>query len=249
MKQYKSIYFILPLIALVLMSCQFVTVDIERHTLRGSGDVKTETRAVKNFERVVLEDRGELTLIQGDEEGLTIEADDNLLPLIRTETHGRELVLEIDDGYNVIGDATIRYTLKVKELNHVSVVGAGIVTADALEANNLTLRVAGSGNMTISDLTAETLNVEASGSGNYTLEGAVRQQSVTINGAGNYLAGDLESQEARLTISGAGNATLWAEDQLDIQVNGFGNVGYYGSPKISQKMAGGGGVNALGKHE
>jgi hypothetical protein len=239
----------LPIIALVLMSCQFLTIDIARNTVLGSGEIETETRDVAGFDRVTLEDRGELTIIQGDEEGLTVEADDNLLPLIRTEVRGNDLLLEVDDDYDVRGDATIRYTLRVKDLESISVVGAGNVDINSLETSSLTLRVSGSGNVDIKDLQAGRLSSETSGSGNFTLSGAVESQSLTINGAGNYLAGDLESQQTRVEINGAGNATVWAKDTLDIRISGFGNVDYYGSPKVTQSMAGGGGIDALGTHK
>ena len=249
MKERKSIYIILPLIALVLMSCQFVNIDLQRRFVKGSGNLTTETEEVTGIESVTIEDRGDLTIVQGEREGLTIEADDNILPYIRTSMRGGELRLEIADGYRVSDGSTIQYTLYVKDLNRVAIIGSGNVEADALDVDDLTLQVSGSGNMNIKDLHASKLDVQSSGSGNYTLEGAVVSQSLTINGAGNYMAGDLQSSEARINISGAGNATVWAEESLDIHISGFGKVDYYGSPKLSQTMAGGGDIQDLGKHK
>lgn len=241
----KMLLIIAPIIALVLISCR-VGIDLDGRRIRGSGTAKTETRAVSDIERVSMEGQGDLTIIQGNEEGLTVEADDNLLPYIETRMDGRELVLTIKDGYSIDTVSKIRYTLKVKDLNRISISGAGDVRADSLKAGDLSLEIAGSGNMKIDDLQAEDLTARTSGSGNFDLKGEVKTQRVTINGAGNYTAPDLKSAEAEATISGAGNVEVWATDKLDVRVTGVGNVSYYGQPAVSQSITGGGSVKGLG---
>lgn len=245
----KSLLFVLPLIALVLMSCRVANIRIDSERIHGSGTLKTETREVSNIERISLEDIGDLTIVQGDKEGLTVEADDNLLQYIETNMRGRELELKLKDGYQVSSDSTIRYKLTVKNLNRVSVAGAGNVTAEKLKVGDLALNVAGAGNVDIADLQAGDLRAEMSGSGNFNLKGKVDSQDLTINGAGNYTAGDLESKTAKVTINGAGNVTLWAVDDLNIRISGFGDVKYYGSPDVTQSITGGGGVKSLGSHK
>ena len=241
----KMLIIIAPLIALVLMSCGF-NVNFNGRRIEGSGNAKTETREVSNIERVSMEGEGDLTIIQGDEESLTVEADDNLLPYIETRMDGRELVLTIKDGYSIDTRTKIRYTLKLKEVNRIAVSGAGDVSADSLKVGDLALEISGAGDMRINDLQAEDLTTRTSGSGNFELKGKVKTQQITINGAGNYTAGELESTEAEATISGAGNVVVWATDTLDVKVTGVGNVSYYGKPSVSQSITGGGSVNGLG---
>lgn len=241
----KMLLVIAPIIALVLMSCGF-NVDFNGRRIRGSGDAKTETREVSNIERVSLEGEGDLTIIQGDEESLTVEADDNVLPYIETRMEGRELVLTIRRGFSINPRTRIRYTLKLKEVNRISVAGAGDVRADSLKVGDLSMEIAGSGDMRIDKLEAEELEVKTSGSGNFNLKGKVNSQRITINGAGNYSALDLESAEADVTISGAGNVDLWVTGTLDVRVAGVGNVNYYGQPSVSQSITGGGSVKGLG---
>jgi hypothetical protein len=62
----KSVYFVLPLVALVLMSCG--TVNIGFRTVRGSGNLISEERAVSGYERVVVQGSGDLYIEQGSEE-------------------------------------------------------------------------------------------------------------------------------------------------------------------------------------
>src|SRR5918998_1436697 len=66
--------------------------------LTGSGTVRSEARPVGAFDEVELAGVGTLTITQGPQESLTIEAEDNLLPQIRGEVRGRRLVLGPDGG-------------------------------------------------------------------------------------------------------------------------------------------------------
>ncbi len=243
----KSAYFIIPLIALLLMSCGF-GINLDRQQIQGSGNLKTEERPVSNIERVSLEGLGDMTINQGNEESLTVEADDNVLPYIETIMRGRELVLRVKDGYSFIRNVTIRYTLTVKNLNAIAISGAGDMTAEKLNVGDLTLSISGAGNMKIADLQAQDLKVSASGTGNYDLKGKVKSQNLTISGLGNYTAGDLQSGDTDVTITGSGNATVWVDGKLNIRIAGFGNVNYYGTPDVSQSITGGGGVKSLGQH-
>jgi hypothetical protein len=57
--------------------------------LPGSGTLKSEKRDVVGFTEVAISGEGELTLSQTGQESLTIEAEDNLLPLLTsTVAHG-----------------------------------------------------------------------------------------------------------------------------------------------------------------
>ncbi len=243
----KSLLFVIPVIALLLMSCR-LSMDLNRQSLQGSGNLKTEQRTVSNIERISLEGLGDMTVIQGSEEALTVEADDNILPYIETFMRGNDLVLKIKEGYSIRNNVTIRYTIKVKSLNAISISGAGNLTSEKLDVGDLNLNVSGAGNMKIADLQADDLHATASGTGNYDLKGKVKTQDITISGVGNYTAGDLQSSDAKVTVSGSGNVTLWADEKLDIRVAGFGNVNYYGKPSVAQSITGGGGVKSLGIH-
>lgn len=243
----KSLYFVLPLIALVLLACRVGPVRIDTTRVNGSGTLKTEERQVTNVERVALEDQGELEIIQGSSESLTIEADDNILPYITTEMRGRELVIGIKEGIRVEPSTPIRFTLSIKDLSRVSVSGSGDITAAKLESSDFEVSISGSGNVRMDNIQAENLQVRISGSGNFDLGGEVQTQEVSISGSGNYKAGSLASRRTDITITGSGNVTVWTTEELKIRVSGFGNVSYYGAPSVSQTITGGGEIRSLGE--
>jgi hypothetical protein len=244
----KSIFMVLSILMLSMLACQVGGVMLDRNLVVGSGNVESQERSVSDVERVRLTALGDLTIIQGNQEGLTVEADDNLLPYIETEMRGRELVIGIKDGIQVEPNSPIHITLQVKTLDQVVISGSGNVYAESLDTGDLTLEVSGSGNMTFDELKAEDLRLRTSGSGNFTLAGEVQTQDISISGSGNVKGGDLASRDAEVTISGSGNVTVWVSEKLDINVTGVGNVDYYGQPEVSQRITGGGEINSLGEH-
>lgn len=248
MTQRKSLAYILPIIALVLLSCQISTPQINQTMVSPSGSTATEERSVQDVQRVSLSAVGELVIQQGDSEGLTIEADSNVMPYIETKMNGSTLEIGIKPHIILSMIPNIRYTLRVKSLDQISISGAGSITAESLHVDKLALNVSGAGNVHITDLQAASLSAKSSGTGNFEIEGKTASQDVTVTGAGNYTAGDLECQTADLTISGAGNMTVWATNSLVVHISGIGSVNYYGKPKVSQNISGAGSVKSLGEH-
>lgn len=247
MTQRKSLLFILPIIGLVLMACQISTPQINQTMVSPSGNTITEERSVQDVQRVSLNAVGELVIQQGESEGLTIEADSNIMPYLETKMNGSTLEIGIKPHVSMSMIPKIRYTLRVKSLEQISVAGAGNITSEALHVDKLSLDVSGAGNVRISDLQATSLKAKSSGTGNFEIKGKVTSQDVTVTGAGNFSAGDLECQTANLTITGAGNMKVWVTQTLDVNISGFGTVNYYGKPNVSQKISGAGSVKSLGE--
>jgi hypothetical protein len=212
----------------------------------GSGRVITETRPVSGVSAVSLGGVGELTIVQGEPESLEIEAEDNIMPHIRTETNAG--ILDIGEKGGVEPKKPIRFKLTVSRLTKVYSSGAGSVRADKFSSPGLLdLRVNGAGAVEFSQLECASVKVVLAGAGAVKLQGHTRNQDVEISGAANYLAGDLRTQYTKLAISGAGNARVWAMSELDVSISGMGKVDYYGNPTIKQEIAGVGSLHSLGE--
>ncbi len=214
-------------------------------TVRGSGHVISEARPGSSFDRVAVAGSGHLSIFQGEDESLTIEADDNLLPLIKSSVSGGWLRLG-PENVNLSPTSTIRYSLQLKSLRELSLSGSLEADAPALKTDQLTINISGSGRVRLPKLDAGGFDVHISGSGDIDVAGKVDRQSCQISGSGNYRAGDCESQSAAIHISGAGDATVWVHRSLDAHVSGSGNIRYYGAPQVSSGISGSGSVHSLG---
>lgn len=235
----------------ILLALGFFAIgcSVGMNVTRGSGNVVTETRAVSDFHRVALAGVGEMNITQGDTESLTIEADDNLMPLITTKVENGTLTigLETDRGRISINPSRpIKYTLSVKTLDGIDVSGAGNISAPSLKSDTLTYVGSGAGNLNIPQLETKQLRVTISGAGNASLGGTAETQELTMTGVGNYSAGDLKTTKTAVTVSGVGSATVWATQNLNVSISGAGSVSYYGSPQVTQQTSGIGSVKKLG---
>lgn len=217
-----------------------------RPAIRGSGTIITQVRQVAGFDRVSLHGSGHLTVIQGDEEGLTITTDDNLLPYIKSEVGNKHLVVG-PDNVSISPTREIKFVLRLKELESLRLSGSFEVEADSIAAKELDFGISGSGKIAVGRLEARETHLTISGSGKVTLAGEVVSQSLRISGSGHYQAGDLRSQVADVRISGSGNASVWVTEQLDAHISGSGSVNYHGQPETTQQVSGSGTIRSLGE--
>ncbi|MCH8094331.1 MAG: DUF2807 domain-containing protein [Chloroflexi bacterium] len=216
-------------------------------SVRGSGNLITESRAVGKFDRVDISPTGELIIIQSSRESLTIEADDNIMPFITSEVRGRTLYLDLEHGQvKTLSPTRIRYTLNVASLDTVSASGAPEISAESLNAERLDIAIGGAGKFSVNKLIANELIVELRGAAEMHLAGEVIRQVVDIEGSSKYLARDLRSETLNLTVGSVARATVWVTENLTTHVTGLANVSYYGNPQTNLSVSSGGEIKNLG---
>ena len=220
----------------------------------GSGHLATEARNVSGFHAVELASDGDLIITQGNTEGLTVEAEDNILPLIVTEVDGKG-VLHLgyknqQHGESIKTTKKATFKLSAKLLDALVLEGSGNINADRLavpDNGKFAAALPGSGKITVGKLTAGSVKASVEGSGDIKLGGEANEQAVQIDGSGKYLAADLKTHAATVQIDGSGDVEISASDDLKVEVNGSGDVGYHGNPKVQKSINGSGSVKALGE--
>ncbi|NJN68265.1 MAG: DUF2807 domain-containing protein [Chloroflexaceae bacterium] len=258
------------LVALVLTGCQIGGISggageaIE--VITGTGNIVTETREVSGFDVVYLQGKGHLIITQGERETLTVETDENLMPLIETEVSNGVLTLRLDLERSRIQPSQLTYRLTLMNLHELHVSGETGAEAATLATDRLSADVSGAGNLQIGQiratgvevsasgsswvqvdhLEATSLGVEAHGESDVSIVGAADQQRTIARGASNCRLGDVSSREARVEAHGTSHAVVWVRERLDVHINGSGQVEYYGQPQVTQEMSGDGEVKGLG---
>jgi hypothetical protein len=157
-------------------------------TVRGSGNVVTQERQVSGFDSVALSGVGQVIITQGDQETLTIETDENLMPYIESEVRDGRLELRIADNTIPIPSQSIIYRLSVVDLVGPDSSGAGSFEIGELDTDRLQVSLSGAGNIGVDSLNATDLVVAMSGAGNVELTGQVETQEIDLSGLGNYSA-------------------------------------------------------------
>ncbi len=243
MKRFTVIVMLIA--ALVLSACN-VTFNLP-NTVRGSGKLSTETRQVSGFTRIIVNGSGDAQITVGDSESLSIEAEDNILPLLTSDVANGTLTLGFKNNTSVSTTRPIRYTITVKALNAIEMNGSGNSTVGNVQTDNMSMVVRGSGDISLGSLQASKLSVEDNGSGDLAVDGGkVDSLAVTIAGSGSFTAPNMECQAAQVSIAGSGDVTLWAKGTLQASIFGSGNINYYGSPTVSQNVTGTGRLSGKG---
>lgn len=219
---------------------------------------KSETREVRNFTEVEIQGYGDLILEQDRDartESLVVEADETILPRIKSEVRGNRLVLGFqvdwwDWGYWIDWlfnpNKKVLYHLTMKQINGAGISGSGKVTAKHIETEDCQFRISGSGKVLIDELKANALRTTISGSGDVSLAGAAKQHELSISGSGSLHARELETQCSQVRISGSGSAVVNVRETLDVHISGSGSIKYAGKPKVTQHISGAGRVAQVG---
>ncbi len=216
----------------LLAGCDVNVGGVGANIVQGSGKVITEQRSVSEVAEVSFAMSGQLIIEQNGSEALTVEADDNIVPLITTDMDGNKLTIATRPNTGFNATKQIVFRLSVKDLNSIQSTGSGDIKMGAWNAANAKLEATGSGSMEISGITADSIAVSISGSGAIAASGKATKQDVTLSGSGRYDGRLLESTSAKVAVSGSGDATVKVSDSLDAKVSGSGSVRYIGDPTV-----------------
>ncbi len=213
-------------------------------TTRGSGTVTREVRVVEAFDTMRLSGSVKVELRQGERDGIEVETDDNLQPLI--EVVHRGAALDIGQRGN-IKPTTLSIVVTARRIDALTVSGAaGLVAPGRWKAEKLRLDIGGAGVIKFSDLAVEQLSVDGGGSGVLNLGGSAGVLRGALGGASTLSAKRLSTREADLRIGGSAQAVLWVRESLQGSVGGAGALRYYGKPRADVARGGAGKVAALG---
>ncbi len=209
----------------------------------GNGQLAQEARPIGNTRAIDVRGPLDVHVRIGAAPSLSVEADSNLLPMIRTEIIGGTLRMWVEG--NVRSSSGLRVTATMPALTQVAASGSGRLTISELNgasmaftksgsgAVNLSGHVgrldfqhSGSGQVNASALRTGDANIILNGSGRMSL-GQVEGGAMTVNlhGSGSLQAGGaVGSLTARVNGSGGANLAALASTQADLVSNGSGEI-------------------------
>ena len=194
--------------------------------LIGSGRLATESRAVQGFDSVSMVGVGRLIIQQAGSESLEVTAEDNILPVVRSEVRGDTLFLDFAPVSSLNPTREIVYRLAVRELNEISATGAGIIDVAGLDTERLRVRLTGASSLLAS--------------------GSADRQDIEVSGASFVRAEDLRSRMVTANVSGTSQCVVRVSDRLEADVSGVSLLEYYGDPVVIANASGGGTVRRAG---
>lgn len=214
--------------------------------IQGNGNMSTESRQVSKFHSVRLTGPMNVQLIQGADNALEIEAEENIIPYIETNVDEGKLTIKYTDGVHINNreDITVRVTLP--QLQGADITGSGDITSETklTGSDEIELAITGSGNMNL-ELDAPSVEAKITGSGDIFLSGQTRDIECTSTGSGKIDATALKAENAVVKTLGSGEVHVFASIKLDATVNGSGDITYKGGASVNSKIHGSGTVKAI----
>lgn len=215
--------------------------------VQGSGNIKKQTRELAHFTGVSHSLPGKVEIRIGNTESVTIETDDNLLPLIDSVIEDGTLKLRPSKRNLNMHTRTLKIIVQAKNLERLALGGSASIDADIMRGDKLRVDLGGSGSINLKGMEGDSLKVTVGGSGNLRSgPGTVNKVAISIGGSGDVDLGQIKAQEASVSVAGSGEATVWASGTLNASIAGSGDVQYYGDPKTSKSVAGSGGLRRIG---
>lgn len=233
---------VLMVILQFVCSCNFWS----HETIKGTGNLKTETRNIDVTSRISLSGFFDVEIVQGSPQSIVVEADENLLTYIITDNNNGWLNIHTKDNVNLTSMNKIKVFIRTDAVSDLKISGSGNIEGSGkfVGQNHLKIDVSGSGKI---KMETNTPDVEAhiSGSGDIELSGETKYETIHISGMGDYKSANLKAENVEVHISGSGNVRVFAESNLNVHIAGSGDVYYRGNPDITKSIAGSGNIRQL----
>lgn len=220
----------------------------------GSGNVIKEERNVSGFNYISFHDDFFITnfiIDQGNEDSITIEAEDNIMPHIKTEfltENVTEPFLSIQYDANMPKPTKpIVIHIKCKKLNTMNFFGEGNLTINSITSDNLIVRIErANSNSSLNDVKVDNLQIKLTPNTQMNVIGYAKTQNVTVESGSVYQADKLESKIANVNLKGKCKVTVNVSDLLKGQMDSLGELYYMGNPQIELNNPGNGKILKIG---
>ncbi|WP_282056466.1 head GIN domain-containing protein [Maribacter luteus] len=230
------------ILALFLSSCGF---DINFGDFgsgkKGNGNVTSETREITSeFTEVSASEGLDVYVTQGDEFGITVEADENIIDLIATDIKNDRLRIHAEEN---IGRATKKVFVTLPEIAALkSSSGAHLSTENMVNSDKLEIDGSSGANIQI-EMNVSEVDIDASSGANLNLSGDSQTMYVDASSGANINAKKLTSKVCHADASSGGNVSVYVSDDLTADASSGGNISYSGDANVTKKKSVSGSVH------
>ncbi|HOT58172.1 MAG TPA: head GIN domain-containing protein [Spirochaetia bacterium] len=213
--------------------------------ISGSGTLKQETRAVRDFSSIDMSGVGVVHLRQAQQYKVVIELDDNLLQYYETVVRNGVLEMHFKPDIHIRNLKELNIYIDMPDLKGLSLSGTTTIIFDTSFSIKLfRADISGASKIT-GTLYTDTIAISASGATAVTLAGKTQSLTIDVSGTGNFDCLALSAQKAYIDASGAASLKVSVSDYLKVDISGASSVQYKGNPKIDKDISGIGFLKAI----
>ena len=208
--------------------------------LEGSMNVITQSREIGHFNAIEASGALKVELLQGEQVGLTVVADDNLIELVVTEVANDVLKIRLKERVGKHKSLDVKVAFVTLEALSVSA-GARVTSVNTIVG--MVLRhVISSGAFSDLNLEFEKLTLEASSGAHAKLTGKVRELFLQSSSGAQVDARELSAENATVRSSSGAINHIFVNNEMSIDVSSGAIVNYYGQPATRDQRTSSGGT-------
>ena len=178
-----------------------------------------QTRTVGQFKKIAISGAMNLVVDAGKPFSVSVQGDAKFINRVTTRVVNGELRISTEEGKNINLKKNDRIVVSMPSLTSFDAEGAGLTRLNNVQGDRL--------------------DVEYAGAGSLVINGKVRHLHIEAEGVGEVDTKGLIAQEADVSFEGIGSVSIYASEKLTADVEGMGNLTYYGNPKIVNKSVSG----------
>jgi hypothetical protein len=202
--------------------------------VKGDGNVTSQDRTVPTFSKISVDGFFNVHLTQGDQEKVTVEADDNIQQYVETTVDNGDLHVGFQKHISLGDVKKMDVYITLKNISDLDISGVGNVsTTAAMKLSVLNIENSGVGNINL-ELNCDELTATNSSVGNLTLKGSIQTLNIDHSGVGNVKAYDAIAQIVNVKSDAVGNVEVDAEKEINVTSSGVGNVRIKGAGVIKE---------------
>lgn len=218
----------------------FDGIGVDGPHVTGNGVSKEETRTVGEYDRIVVGSAFEVEATEGKSEPIKLVADENIMPLIKTEVKDRTLHIRIEGsisnksalklslstpkilGYE--GSGATRNSITLHSNHDFELDGSGASTFSVVgPISNLSSELSGASHATLATNSLGKVKANLSGASTLTSSAKVDSLDAELSGASK-IDGKMTGQAAKLELSGASFVRIGSFGTVQKDTSGASHV-------------------------
>lgn len=200
----------------------------------GSGQVMEEMRSVGSSDRLKLSTGARVVLRQGARFSVSVQAEENVLPLISTVMENGVLIVEDDRPFK---SSSAEVVITIRGLSSLEATASVAVLAERLRLPSLSLNLGGVSAVSLQDVSVARLHAALGDSSVLKATGTADEASFQLGGKSVVQASRLQAKSVTVAGGGSSHAIVWATEALSIALGSSAGVSYYGNVRPSQSTS------------
>lgn len=218
----------------ILASCRYKT---------GSGNIISETRKVNNFTGITVGGNFEVEVKIGPVTSVVVEADDNIMEYISTETSGNTLKINTEDLHNY-SDVHMKVLVTTPSLQNIKASASAKVIVEGVLTNSGRLTFKASSAASIqANIDAPEADADASSGASVSISGKTRQYTAEASSGAEIRSADLLSENTTVKASSGASASVHASISLNAAASSGASITYRGAATVNKSVSSGASVS------